>query len=193
MEEYLEKIYSDPKHEAGFSGVEKLFRFVKKEGVFELSRKQIKQWLEGNDTYTLHRPVRRKFTRSRVIAYGMDDVWQMDLADLSSISRHNSGYKYLLTCIDVLSKFAWVIPLKDKTGKSLVSALKQIIQSSKREPYHIQTDKGTEFTNNNFSPFSKKRTFCFTLPKTRLKPAWWSGSTVQLKKGCTSTLPIATL
>lgn len=169
MEEYLEKIYSDPKHEAGFSGVEKLFRFVKKEGVFELSRKQIKQWLEGNDTYTLHRPVRRKFTRSRVIAYGMDDVWQMDLADLSSISRHNSGYKYLLTCIDVLSKFAWVIPLKDKTGKSLVSALKQIIQSSKREPYHIQTDKGTEFTNKQFQSFLKEKDILFYTTQNTVK------------------------
>ena len=112
MDDYLKNIYFDPMHEAGFGGIEKLYQFVKKDAVFDLSRKQVKRWLEGNDTYTLHRPVRRKFKRSRVMAYGMDDLWQMDLVDLSSLSRHNAGYKYLLTCIDGLSKFALAIPLK---------------------------------------------------------------------------------
>ena len=91
----------------------------------------------------------------------MDDVWQMDLVDLASQSKHNAGYKYLLTCIDVLSKFAWVIPLKDKTGKSLVSALNKIIKKSMREPYHIQTDKGTEFTNRVFQTFLKDKDILF--------------------------------
>ena len=161
MDDYLKKIYFDPMHVAGSGGIEKLYQFVKKDGVFDLSRKQVKRWLEGNDTYTLHRPVRRKFKRSRVMAYGMDDVWQMDLVDLSSLSRHNAGYKYLLTCIDVLTKFAWAIPLKDKTGKSLVLALDKIIKNSKREPYHIQTDKGTEFTNRTFQSFLRQKDILF--------------------------------
>ena len=58
--------------------------------------------------------------------------------------------------IDDLSKFAWVIPLKDETGKSLVSALNKIIKKSMREPYHIQTDKGTEFMNRSISNFSQR-------------------------------------
>ena len=54
-------------HEAGFSGVEKLYKFVKIDGVHDLSRKQVKHWLEWNDMYTLHRPIRRNFTKSRVM------------------------------------------------------------------------------------------------------------------------------
>lgn len=156
MDAYLSKIYGDPGHEAGFGGAEKLYRYVKKDGVYKMTRKQVREWLAGNETYTLHRPVRKKFTKSRVMAYAMDELWQLDLVDMASLSRYNSGYKYLLTCIDVLSKFAWVIPLKDKTGKSLVKALKKILKS-KREPVYIQTDKGTEFTNRLFQSFLKDK------------------------------------
>ena len=98
---FEKKIYFDPMHEAGFSGVEKLYKFVKIDGVHDLSRKQVKHWLEWNDMYTLHRPIRRNFTKSRVMTYGMDDVWQMDLVDLASQSKHNAGYKYLLICISM--------------------------------------------------------------------------------------------
>ena len=157
MEEYLKGIYFNPKHEAAFGGAEKLYRFVKNDGVYDVTRKQVNSWLEGNDTYTLHRPVRRKFKKSRVMSYAMDDLWQMDLVDLSSLSRQNAGYKYLLTCIDVLSKYAWVLPIRDKRGNTLVTAIKQMMTNSQREPYHIQTDKGTEFTNRLLQAFLKEK------------------------------------
>ena len=156
MDEYLTGIYGDPENEAGFGGAEKLYRYVKKDGKYNLTRKQVREWLAGNETYTLHYPVRKEFTKSRVMAYAMDDLWQLDLIDMASLARYNSGYKYLLTCIDVLSKFAWVVPLKDKTGKTLVKALKKILES-KREPMNIQSDKGTEFTNKIFQSFLKEK------------------------------------
>lgn len=156
MNRYLNDIYFNPEHEASFGGVEKLYKFVREDGRYRLSRKQIREWLEGIDTYTLHKPARRRFSRSRVIVGGMDDQWQMDLVDMSALSRYNSGYRYLLTCIDILSKFAWVVPIKDKRGKSLVSALK-IIFKTQRSPLKIQTDKGTEFTNRIFQTFLKEK------------------------------------
>ena len=117
MDDYLKKIYFDPMHVAGFGGIEKLYQFVKKDDVFDLSRKQVKRWLEGNDTYTFIVPLDASLRE--VESWRME--WMMYgkwiLVDLSSLSRHNAGYKYLLTCIDVLTKFAWAIPLKDKTGK----------------------------------------------------------------------------
>jgi hypothetical protein len=72
-----------------------------------------------------------------------------------SIFTYNKGFKYLLTCIDVLSRYAWVVPLKDKTGKTLKDAF-QVIFKSGRRPIHLQTDKGTEFTNRVFQMFLKK-------------------------------------
>ena len=110
QERYLNNVYFNPEHEASFSGVDRIYRFVKKDGKFNLSKKQISDWLEGVDTYTLRKPVRR--LKSRVVVYGTDDQWQMDLVDVSALSRYNSRNRYLLSCIDILSKFAWVVPLK---------------------------------------------------------------------------------
>ena len=156
MDNYLRQIYFDPKHEASFCGVDKLHKFVKSDGVYKLSRKQIKEWLMGVDTYTLHKPIKRSFPKSRVLVTSMDEQWQMDLVDVSSLARHNAGYRYILTAIDVLSKHAWVVPLKNKTGKTLVKAIKTIFKSG-REPLKMQTDKGSEFTNRIVQAFLKKK------------------------------------
>jgi hypothetical protein len=71
------------------------------------------------------------------------------------MSSYNKGFKYLLTCIDVLSRYAWVVPLKDKTGKTLKDAF-QVIFKLGRRPIRLQTDKGTEFTNRVFQKFLKE-------------------------------------
>ena len=72
--------------------------------------------------------------------------------DLAKLSSYNKGFKCLLTCIDVLSRYAWVVPLKDKTGKTLKEAF-QVIFKTGRQPIRLQTDKGTEFTNRIFQKF----------------------------------------
>ena len=76
------------------------------------------------------------------------------MADVQKFSRWNRGYKYLLTCIDVLSKYAWVVQLKTKTGSSLVAAFKKIFQQG-RKPEALQTDVGTEFKKRPFQTFLK--------------------------------------
>ena len=54
-----------------------------------------------------------------------DNIWGVDLADMESLSKFNKGFKYLLCSIDLFSKYAWVIPLKDKKGTSIVNAFKK--------------------------------------------------------------------
>ena len=116
MDTYLSSVYYNPKRSGGFGGVERLYNDVKKDGKFDISRAKIRKWLMGQDTYTLHKPARRRFKRNRVIVGGIDELWQMDLADMQPLATENDGYRYLLVCIDVFSKFAWIIPLKNKTG-----------------------------------------------------------------------------
>jgi transposase InsO family protein len=87
--------------------------------------------------------------------YGIDHQWQADLVDLGKSASYNKGFKYLLTCIDVLSRYAWIVPLKNKTGKTLKEAF-QVIFKSGRQPIRLQTDKGTEFTNRVFQKFLKE-------------------------------------
>ena len=70
---------------------------------------------------------------------------------VSSLSKYNENFKFLLTCIDVLSKYAWVVPLKNKSGKTITDASWKII--IQRRPIHLQTDKGSEFKNKLFQSF----------------------------------------
>ena len=154
VDEYLKSVYYNPKRPGSFGGVENLYRDVKQEGTFKLSRKKISDWLMGQDTYTLHKPARRNFKRNRVIVGGIDEQWQMDLADMQSLKDYNDGYRYLLVCIDVFSKYAWIVPIKSKTGPALVEAFK-VILSSGRKPHKIMTDQGTEFFNKSFQTLLK--------------------------------------
>ena len=149
VDEYLTSVYYDPKRPGSFGGAESLYRDVKEEGKLKISRKQISDWLASQDTYTLHKPARRNFKRNRVIVGGIDEEWQLDLADTQSLKRYNDGYRYLLVCIDVFSKYAWIVPIKSKTGSALVEAFK-VILSAGRKPQKIMTDQGTEFFNKSF-------------------------------------------
>ena len=83
-----------------------------------------------------------------------DNIWGVGLADMQSLSKYNKGIKYLLCAIDLFSKYAWVIPLKDKKGTSIVNAFKKII-SEKRKPNKIWVDQGSEFYNQSFKDFLK--------------------------------------
>ena len=97
-----------------------------------------------------HKPIIRKFNKRKVYSQFKDNIWGVDLADMQSLSRKNKGIKYLLCAIDLYSKYAFVIPLKDKKGISIVNAFNKIIKQSNRKPNKIWVDQGREFYNNVF-------------------------------------------
>ena len=145
-----------------------VYRAVKQEGKSKISRKQVQDWLSQQDVYTLHKPAQRHYKRSRVIVSGINAQFQADLVDVKRLSRYNKGYKYLLTCIDIFSKYAWVVPLKTKQGQELVKAFKNIL-SSRRKPIKLQTDQGTEFLNRVFQKFLRDNGIDFFTVNSGLK------------------------
>ena len=78
----------------------------------------------------------------------------VDLADMQSLSKYNKEIKHLLYVIDLFSKFAWVVPLKEKRGTSIVNAFQKIISKGRR-PNKILVDQGGEFYNKLFNRFLK--------------------------------------
>ena len=72
------------------------------------------------------------------------------LADMQLISKFNKGFRSLLCFIDIFSKYAWVIPLKDKKGTSIVNVFQKILKESNRRPNKIWVDKGSEFYKSSF-------------------------------------------
>ena len=74
---------------------------------------------------------------------GIDAQWQADLADIQGIAKQNGGMKYLLTMIDLFSKFAWAIPIHSKDAKAITAAFEQVLTTANpRHPRRLQTDKG---------------------------------------------------
>lgn len=122
-------------------------RAVTKKKTRKISRKTIVDWLKTQDTYTLHRPVRKRFTRNRYVVYAPHELWQADLNDMRGLATHNDGINYLLTVIDVFSKRLFVVPLKTKGGNEVAQAFRKIFEDKTTStPKCLQTDKGTEFT-----------------------------------------------
>ena len=98
----------------------------------------------------LHKPIIRKFNKRKVYSQFKDNIWGVDLADMQSLSRKNKGIKYLLCAIDLFSKYAFVIPLKDKKGISIVNAFDKIIKQSNRKPNKIWVDEGKSVVAERF-------------------------------------------
>ena len=98
----------------------------------------------------LHKPIIKKFDKRKVYSQFKDNIWGVDLADMQSLSTKNKGIEYLLCVIDLDSKYAFVVPLKDKKGISIVNAFNNIIKQSNRKPNKIWVDQGGEFYNNVF-------------------------------------------
>lgn len=98
----------------------------------------------------IYKQARINFKRRRTIIKGIDDLWQIDLAEFCSFSKENNGFKYILIVIDCFSKFVWTKPLKTKTGKEVTNAMEAILQNNVRSPKNLQSDQGTEFFNQHF-------------------------------------------
>ena len=104
------------------------------------------KWLAAQDTYSLHKKVTRRFPRLHYNVSEIDSLWEADLTDLSSLSRYNDNYSYLLFVIDVLSKYLWIEPVFDKSARTITKAFESIFErSNNRRPAAIQTDRGGEF------------------------------------------------
>ena len=140
-EKRLKTVYYNPEHPAALGSVAALAAAAK------VSLRKTKEWLMKQSTYTLHKRARKTYSDRKYYVNNIDDQWQMDLADMSRIQRQNGNHRYILTCIDILSRHGWARPLKTKQGPEVAKAIEDIFQSSQRQPKRLQTDQGTEFYN----------------------------------------------
>ena len=98
----------------------------------------------------LRKPIIKKFQKRKVHSSFRDNIRSVGLADMQLLSKFNKGFSFLLCVIDIFSKYAWVVPLKDKKGISIVNAFQKILKESNRKPNKVWVDKGSEFYNNYF-------------------------------------------
>ena len=153
VETVLNSIYYNVNSPSSFSSVRKLYSEAKSKVPF-LTEQHVKDYLQKQLVYTLHRPSRRRFQRNKVISGELNEVFQADLVDMRNYKNKNDGCSYLLTVIDVLSKYAFVVPLKNKSGKIVALAMEQVFEF--RTPNRLVTDEGKEFFNKQVKDILKK-------------------------------------
>ena len=92
----------------------------------------------------LQMPIIRKFQKWKVHWSFIDNIWGADLADMQLISTFNKGFWFWLCVIDIYSKYAWVVPLKDKKDNTITNAFQKILDESDHKSNKIWIDKGSE-------------------------------------------------
>ena len=165
-------------------------------GGVQKDKKNVRTWLEKQDAYTLHRQVRKRFPRNPYSVTNVMDVWECDLVDVQSLGKYNGGQKYILTVIDVFSKYLHMVPVKVKTGAATASAFESVLRDPKyrhRRPIWVRTDKGKEFLAREFRAVLKREGIQFLvckIPDVKCSVVERAHRTVKSK--ITSTLRIRT-
>src|SRR6266853_1628906 len=145
-DEKLKQIYFDPSHPAAYGGAAALSR------ASGLNLNVVKKWLRGQASYTLHKPTRVRYASRKYHVSGIDHQFQADLADMQARAAKNDGFKYILTVIDMFSRYGWALPIKSKSPKDVKPAFEEIFKSG-RKPFKLQTDSGLEFESGQMKTF----------------------------------------
>ena len=143
----LKSIYTDLRHPASFSSPYTLFRAAKQKNP-NILYKDVESWLESQPVYTKYRRIKVKYPRRKVLSRGLRYQYQADLVDYSALKRDNRSFTFLLTIIDIFSRFALAIPIKSKKGPHVAAALEKAFKVMK-PPRKLQTDMGKEFYNSH--------------------------------------------
>ncbi len=130
MSELMKNVYYTPANPGSLGGKKRLKDAVLKDTGVRLTDKQVTDWLAGEDANTLHRTAPINYKRNRVVVYGIDTQFQADLVDMTAYSKENANNNYLLTCIDVFSKYAWARALKNKSGLEVTKVKSSQVKSS---------------------------------------------------------------
>ncbi len=132
----LKRRYRDPGQPGSLGGID---RFARTQGVPIARAKRV---LAHELGCTLHKLTRQRFPTLPVLVFGPDEQWAADLVEVQTPAKYK-GNRYLLCIIDVFSKYAWVEPLKSKTGAAVTQAFEKVLRSARgRTPLKLQTDDG---------------------------------------------------
>jgi len=149
----LDSEYLDPSKPGSFMGLNKFKNELEKRKI-KISNKDVKNYLKQEESYTIHKYIPKKqFRRNKTISYGIDYCWQADLVDMSNLKNYNDDNTFILTVIDVFSRFAFAKIIKNKSAQAVVKAFDEIFKESKRKPLNLMTDKGNEFINKSLKKF----------------------------------------
>ena len=148
IEQELRDIYYDPS--TGYQSAERLYQKAKESGL-KVSRRLVRDWLKTQDTYTRYKPVIRKHKYQKTFVRDLGEQIQMDLVDMGKYKVQNKGFYWILTAVEILSRYAFTIPIYRKTTKYMTEGVNELLSKFKERfgkyPKTAQFDDGKEFYN----------------------------------------------
>jgi transposase InsO family protein len=151
------RLYYDLAKQSAVSTLHKLQPAAAIKGNKTKKKSKVKHLLLQQDAYNSLNPSCNKFQRSPYTVTNIENVWEADLADVRALSKYNDGFNYLLTVIDVFSKYTHPISLRSKTGPEVSSAFATMLAKTKYKPLWVRTDNGKEFLYATFQGILKKK------------------------------------
>ena len=113
----------------------------------KISGSGIKNYVKQRVSWRINKPFVKKFNKREVHSSSIDNIWVDDFADMQLISKFNKWIRFLIYVIDIYSKYAWVVLLKDEKGITITNTFQKILDESNRKPKKLWVDKGCEFYN----------------------------------------------
>ena len=147
------KAYTSPGSPFAFSSPNRVFNHFN--GSIPLNK--IKKWLQASDTYTLHRQPKAPKPRNPTYVYYKRYQFQIDLVEIGKMANANDNYRYLLTAIDIFSRYAFVEPIKNKTALVFLKGFKTIVKKAGQPPRKILADRGLEIKNKFFIDYCRRK------------------------------------
>jgi hypothetical protein len=137
--------------DTGFSIIDNLYRIIKDDRDGDkITKAMVKEYLQNQPVYQITQPVKSNKVFDTIVSPSLRNNYQMEIMNLPN-SKSNKGYKYLLTCVYVYSRYAFCIPIKKKEGRVVFRAIKKLFEEHGK-PNKLNTDDGSEF---NYKPFRK--------------------------------------
>lgn len=144
INDYLRKIYYDPTHQASFSGLERLYKFVNQDKKFDIPKGLIEEWLLQQEVYTTHARRNKAKYHSPVVVPSLKYQFDVDTAVLPSSVKN--GLRYFVLAIDVFSRKISAHAVKRMKGKEVSHAMREIFNEL-GFPKKVRTDQGSEYLN----------------------------------------------
>ena len=163
MDKLLQSVYYNLSSPACYAGASAVLVEAKKRNS-KVKKKDVIKFMEKQDVYTLHKPIKHKYAHNKTTAAHFDTHWQADLCDMQRIRNDNDNCGYIRTCMDIWSRYGFAVPIKTKKPEDVAEAFTKIIKTG-RMCWYLATDAGKEFLGKPFQDFLKKHDIIHYVPK----------------------------
>ncbi len=147
--DYLELIYYDTAKTGSFRGVQSLYNIVRREKKHEITRKQVSEWLKGQQVYTRWHPARTNYKRNPIRPLYPGHILQIDLADFHKEKEFDKKskmtFQYLMIAVDSFSRYVFAVPLNNRKSENIIAGMEVILKTGFKPTTCMADPAGTNF------------------------------------------------